>query len=232
MPVDDRNYTDKEVAEILQKAMEADPTRAQAGSEGTSLAELKAIGAEVGIDLDRIEEAARSLALRPTSDVNPFLGAATAVDFEARVPGVIPPEATPEVLAAIRRITGKLGETSEIRETMEWRVEGDAGSRWVTVSPSDGHTIIRASARLGQGAVISFIPAAIAAIASAIPVLNAPSADGDPMALLLLPVVLAIYLTTRGLWSRFARKEADQLRQVVAELGKLAVSPDAASDPP
>ena len=232
MSVDDRKYTDQEVAEILREALEGELAQGLTLSPGTSLAELKAIGSEVGIDPDRIERAARSLALRAPSEVSPLLGAATAVDYEARIPGVIPPEATPEVLSVIRRITGMPGEVSEIRGTMEWRANGDMGSRWVTVSPAAGHTTVRASARLGQGAALSFIPTGIAALASVIPVLNALSADGDPMSFVLIPVVGGIYLATRSLWSRFARKEADRLQQVVAEVSRLAAPADGTSGPP
>ncbi len=49
-PIDERRFTDREVHEILKKAVEKAPSRALATSEGMSLTELKAIGAEVGID--------------------------------------------------------------------------------------------------------------------------------------------------------------------------------------
>jgi len=189
-----------------------------------SLTELKAIGAEVGIDPGRIENAAHALARSQKTQAHPLVGGPTAVDYEARVPGEIPADRTPDVIALIRRITGKPGKLSELHGTLEWRTDGDIGSRWITVSPRDGHTTIRASSRLGQGAVISFIPTAIAAIASVVPVLNAPSADGNMMALILIPLVMSLYLITRGLWSKHARKETDQLQLVVEELSAMAES--------
>ena len=189
-----------------------------------SLTELKAIGAEVGIDPGRIENAAHALARSQKTQAHPLVGGPTAVDYEARVPGEIPADRTPDVIALIRRITGKPGKLSELHGTLEWRTDGDIGSRWITVSPRDGHTTIRASSRLGQGAAISFIPTAIAAIASVVPVLNAPSADGNMMALILIPLVMSLYLITRGLWSKHARKETDQLQLVVEELSAMAES--------
>jgi len=226
MPSEDRKYTEQEVAEILEKAVEGDAVKALAHSDGMSLTELKSIGAEVGIDPGRIENAAHSLVRAPESKANPLLGAPTAIDYEVRVPGEIPEHLTPEVIALVRRATGKPGKLSEIHGTVEWRADGDMGSRWVTVSPHDGHTTIRASARLGQGAAISFIPTVVAAIASVVPVLNAPSADGNIMALVLIPLVLSVYLMTRGLWSRHARKEASGLQQAVEEISRLAESVD------
>lgn len=224
MPGEERKYSEQEVAEIIQHAVEGEPGTSLAASNGMSLAEVKAIGAEVGISPLRIENAARALVQGPEAPANPLLGAPTAVDYEARVAGEIPQELTPEVVALIRRATGKPGKLSELHGTVEWRADGDMGSRWVTVSPHEGHTTIRASARLGQGAAISFIPAVIATIASAVPVLNAPSADGNIMALVLIPLVLSLYLLTRGLWSRHARKEALGLQQAVEEISRLAES--------
>ena len=220
----ERRFSDEEVALIIQRAAEGGPGEIRGRADGTSLAELKSIGAEVGIDPARIEAAAHALVQVPEAPASPLLGAPTTVDYEVRVPGEIPPESTPEAIAVIRRITGMPGKVSELHGTTEWRADGDMGSRWVTVSSRDGHTTVRASARLGQGAAISFIPTALAAFASLFPVLNAASADGDMMSLVLIPLVLAVYLATRGLWSRHARKEARQLRQVVEELGWLAES--------
>lgn len=224
MPTEGRKYTESEVAEILEKAVEGDEFRELGRPHGMSLTELKAIGDEVGIDPRRIENAALALDLAPKTQTHPLVGSPTAFDYEARVPGEIPADRTPDVIALIRRITGKPGELSDLRGTLEWRTDGDIGSRWITVSPRDGHSIIRASSRLGQGAVISFVPTAVAAIASVVPVLNAPSADGNMMALILIPLVVALYAITRGLWSRYAGKEADQLQRVVEELSALAES--------
>ena len=226
MPSAERKYSEQEVEEILEKAVEGDPAKALAGLDGMSLTELKAIGAEVGIEPERIESAARSLVRPPAFEANPLVGGPTAFDYEVRVPGEIPQGRLSEVVALIRRITGKPGTLSELHGTLEWHADGDMGSRWVTVSPNEGHTTIRASARLGQGALLSLIPTAIAGATALIPVLNAPSADGNPLALVLIPGVLALYLATRGLWSRHARKEANRLHQVVEELSLLAESLD------
>ena len=222
MSSEGRKYSEREIAEILEKAVEGDGVGAFGQPDGMSLTELKAIGAEVGIDPARIEDAAHTLARAPETQTHPLVGGPTAFDSEARVPGEIPADRTPDVIALIRRITGKPGKLSELHGTLEWRTDGDIGSRWVTVSTRDGHTTVRASSRLGQGAAFSFIPTAIAAILSAVPVLNAPSADGNMMALILIPMVMALYLMTRSLWSRHARKEADQLQRVVEELSALA----------
>lgn len=222
MSMDERRYSEDEVAEILQNAVEGDAASALAHSDGMSLGELKTIGAEVGIDPARIESAARALVRAPEARKHPLVGAPTSLDYEARVPGEIPPDGAPEVIATIRRIMGTPGKISELHGTLEWRTAGDMGAKWVTVSPREGHTTIRSSAQFGQGALISLIPTALATFLSAVPVLNAPSADGNMMALILIPLVAALYLMTRGIWSWYSAKEAARMQQVVEELSVLA----------
>jgi len=232
MSIDDRRYSEEDVARILRRATEGDPSKAVTRSDGMSLAELKSIGAEVGIDPVRIEESAHALERQPAAKANPLVGTPTAFDHEVRVPGVIPEDRTADVLAVIRRITGKRGDISQVQGALEWRTSGDVGERWVTISVRDGHTTVRASARLGQGAAISLIPTALATAASVVPVLNAPSADGNMMALVLVPSVMALYGATRALWSRSGRNEDRTLARLVAEVGALAEPVDHAAAPP
>lgn len=84
-----RKYSEGEVTEILRKAVEGEGMTAPAQADGMSLTELKAIGAEVGIDPGRIEDAAHSLVRTPAAQANPLVGGPTAFDYEARVPGEI-----------------------------------------------------------------------------------------------------------------------------------------------
>jgi hypothetical protein len=84
-PIDERKFTDREVREILKKAVERAPSRALVKSEGLSLAELKAIGEEVGIDPARLEDAARAVTGGGAGRANRILGAPTVFNFERKV---------------------------------------------------------------------------------------------------------------------------------------------------
>jgi hypothetical protein len=133
----------------------------------------------------------------------------------------------PDAVALIRRIAGKPGKLTELHGTVEWRADGDMGSRWVTVSPREGHSTIRASARLGQGAMISFIPSAVLSIFAIVATVADVSDTGNALPLLLLPLMLvSLYLIPRSLWSRSALKESENLKRAVEELGRLAESTD------
>src|SRR5258705_3586531 len=60
----DRRYNDKEIAAIFRAAAEQEPQSPQrevARDEGLTLAELQAIGSEVGIASDAVAQAARAV---------------------------------------------------------------------------------------------------------------------------------------------------------------------------
>ncbi|HEX2209982.1 MAG TPA: hypothetical protein VHG93_20065, partial [Longimicrobium sp.] len=64
--MDERRYEEEEIAEIFEAAASprASEGRALAPASGLSLAELQAIGGEVGIAPERIAEAAAALDVR------------------------------------------------------------------------------------------------------------------------------------------------------------------------
>jgi hypothetical protein len=65
---DERRYQEDEIAEIFEAASAPAPSRREAGStEGLTLAELQAIGREVGITPERIAAAASSLERSPAA---------------------------------------------------------------------------------------------------------------------------------------------------------------------
>ena len=156
-PIDERKFTDEEVQEILKEAVEKAPSRALAKGEGLSLAELKSVGEEVGIDPSRLEDAARSLALRKRNQPNRILGGPTVLNFERKVEGEFDPDDTPEILSVIRRTMSQQGEIEEIRGSLEWSGKGDASETYVTLSSRDGKTTIQGSSNLSGVAVLTYL---------------------------------------------------------------------------
>jgi hypothetical protein len=114
-PIDERRFTDREVREILKKAVEKGASKSLTSGQGLSLSELKAIGKEVGIDPVRLEEAARAVSQKDRSGSHGLVGAPTALHFYRRVEGEYDPTRTPEVLSIIRHTMGLHGEVSEPR---------------------------------------------------------------------------------------------------------------------
>lgn len=221
-PIGERRFTDREVREILKQAVETAPSRALVRSEGLSLAELKSIGQEVGIDPARIDDAARSVALSGGKKVNPIVGAPTVYHFERKVPGELDTEDTPEVLSVIRRVMGRQGEADDVRGSLEWKAEGDSGGRYVTISERDGITSVTGSANLTNAAVLTFLPGGIVGALASFVGLVKFAQDASQMGLIVFLAVLPIvYGILRGVFRSISRSEARKLQQVVDEVAAL-----------
>ena len=222
LPIEERKFTDEEVRKILKKAVERAPSRALAKTEGLSLAELKSIGEEVGIDPDRLEAAARAVALVGGNRPDRILGGPTVLNFERKVEGQFDPEDTPEVLALIRRTMGQQGEVNEIYGSLEWRAKGDSGERYVTLSSRNGATTICGSANLTNAAVLTYLPAGIIGFIASVVGLIKFVQDGSLAALVVCLTVLPIlYPILRTIMSKISGSESAKLQQVVDELARL-----------
>lgn len=225
-PLDEKRFTDREVHEILKKAVERAPSRVLVKSEGLSLAELKAIGAEVGIDPARLEDAARSIALGGGNRPNQLLGGPTVLHFERKVEGELDPKDTTEILSRIRRTMGRQGEVTEIHGALEWSDKGESGERYVTLSSRDGTTTIRASANLTQAAVITFLPGGIVGFIATVAGFARFAKSGSEVALILgLTALPILYPILRTIFKKISGAESAKLQQVVDELARLTEGP-------
>jgi hypothetical protein len=222
-PIDKRKFTDREVHEILKRAVEKAPSRALVRNEGHSLEELKTIGAEVGIDPARLEDAARAVTLDDGNRPNRLLGGPTILNFERRVEGELGPEDTPEILSVIRRAMGHQGKLDEVGGTLEWSAKADSGERYVTLWSRDGTTTIRSSANLSNMAVLTYLPAgAIGLILSGSGIASFIK-EGSLVGLVLFLVVIPVlYVILRTILSKLSGSEAGKLERVVDDLARLA----------
>ncbi len=223
IPIEERRFTDEEIRAILKKAVEKSPSRALAKkSEGLSLAELKTIGEEVGIDPARLEDAARAVASGGANRSNALVGGPTVVNFERKVEAEFDPKQTPDILAVIRRTMGHQGEVDEIHGSLEWRAEGDIGARYVTLSPREESTTITSSANLTNAAVITYLPAGIVGgIASMIGLITFAK-DGSLIGLILaLTVLPVLYTVLRTIYGKISGTESAKLERVADELARL-----------
>lgn len=221
-PIDERRFTDQEVGEILKRAARDTSSSTPVKREGLSLAELKAIGEEVGIDPDRLADAAHAVALESGNRPNGFLGGPTVLNFERKVRGEVDPADTPEVLSVIRRNIGQQGEASEIHGSVEWNANGETGSRYVTLSSRNGTTTITSSANLSNMAILTFVPAGALGLIFTAVGLTTFIKDGSTAGLVVFFVLLPVlYTILRTIMSRFATAESSRLQRVVDELAIL-----------
>lgn len=220
-PLEERRFTDREVREILKKAVEQAPSRGRTSREGFTLGELKAIGREVGIAPARLEEAARAVALEGGRRPGALLGAPTVLDVERRVEGELERADTPEVLSLIRRTMGQQGEVEEVGGSLEWSAGSDAVDRYVTLSSKEGTTTIRGSANLSNAVALTYLPAGLlglmASLVGLAEFMREGSITGLVVFLTVLPVLYPILRTVLG---KISRAESARLNRVVDDLAQ------------
>ena len=224
-PIDSRKFSDDEVREILERAVQRSASKALTSSDGMSLADLKSIAAEVGIDPVRIEEAARSVVVAPGSRPAGLWGGPLRLHAERVVEGEPGGADAPDLIAVIRRVTGRQGEVHEVGGALEWSDKGGSVTHYVSVSGRDGKSTIRAGADLSAMAVGTLLPAGVVgAFISAMGFLMGMDQGTPEVAVLALLIVPTVYLAGRTFLNRLSRKEARKLDAVVDELARMVES--------
>ncbi len=221
-PISERRFTDREVHDILKRAVEEASPRALSKGEGLSLAELKSIGQEVGIDPNRLELAARSVALDGGDRVGGILGGPLVLHAEQRVDGEYEKDDTSEILSRIRKIMGRQGGVDEVHGALEWSSTGEFGARHVSISTKDGVTTIRGSVNLSSLALAMYLPAGvIGTFLSGLGFFVAAN-NGNPIPMVLsLLLVPAMFAVMRTIFGKLSRSESAKIHRVVSELVPL-----------
>lgn len=221
--IHDRRFTDREVRAILKKAADESSGGSLVRPEGLSLSELKSIGAEVGLDAARLEDAARAVIEGRANRPSRLVGGPTVLSFERRVEGEVSEEDTPEVLSVIRRNLGRQGKVTDIHGSLEWSDRSDAGERYVTLSSRDGITTVTGSANLTNMAVLTYLPVGVMGLFTSLIGLIKYVKDGSELGLVLFFVVVPVlYLIMRTILGRLTRSESLKIERAVDELARLA----------
>jgi hypothetical protein len=143
---EERRYSDEEFALILRLASETpagpDPGPPQ---PGLTLAEIREIAGEVGIDPGRVSKAAALLPSETDPTLVRVLGGRPRHRLQLAVPCRVPPGELRRVMDVARRAMDTQGEAREVLGALEWK--GSTGTATVTVSivPGEGETTLEAS---------------------------------------------------------------------------------------
>ncbi|HEX6049195.1 MAG TPA: hypothetical protein VFZ21_08000 [Gemmatimonadaceae bacterium] len=124
---DERRYREDEVAEIFEAASAPVPSRRDASSsgaaseEGLTLAELQAIGREVGITPERIADAAHALDRSPTRiPRRTDLGMPISVGRTVELPRALTDREWALLVAELRQTFSARGRESTHGDTRQW----------------------------------------------------------------------------------------------------------------
>jgi hypothetical protein len=110
-PSVDRQYTEKEIRAILQRAGKIQDaiTSGENGFEGTTLAQLQQAASELALDPEVIAQAAREVEIEATVAKSTGLkGRPWKVDFDQIVPGAVTEDTWPYIVDEIRAVTGRV----------------------------------------------------------------------------------------------------------------------------
>ena len=218
----ERRYGEEEVGLILKRAAEAGVR-----SEGLTLAQLREVAAEAGLDPDAVESEARTLDVRTSLHENPLVGGAVAPQFEQLVRVPLGDGDFSEIQLAIRRAMGRQGRTAAELDGLEWSARDAFGGRYVSVRPSGDGTLVRVLGNFRDGAFGLFLGGGTMTSMIALAVLKKTGLlatlgfGGGAL------VVLAGLLSARWAWKWFARKEERVLRATLASVVRTLEDRDA-----
>jgi len=177
----DRHYDDDEIAAIFGAAAES-PRSSQssqsslqrtATGQGLTLAELQAIGREVGISPDAVAEAAQTVDVRRAAVSRKFLGLPIGVERSVTLSRRLTDEEWERLVVELREVFKARGRTSSDGSLRQWT----NGNLYALLEPvATGHRL-----RFGSlnGAARARITAGVAAIGTAVVVALSSAASGN-----------------------------------------------------
>jgi hypothetical protein len=222
----ERRFDEREVSLILRRAAEVarDERPATIAAGGMTLAEIKEIAAEVGIDPSRVDTVARSIdtpARRSRLDV--FVGSPTNVRHDAVFAAALSEEDRGEAVRRIRDALGTPGVVGGRADSVEWMDQDGLGGRYVTLAPAEGGTRVEVSGAFREAAAgaagIAGVVGAVGSVATGLVV-----AAAGPVGWVLAPLTLgAMFAVPRLTIGAVVRRETrklgalhDRLRDLVS----------------
>lgn len=190
-----------------------------------TLAELKEVGAEVGIDGASLERAALAVRSTPPVRYGGLAGVPTSLAVTQSVPSTLDPHIMPDLVALIRQGMGRSGEIAEVHGMVEWRIKGDSGERVISLASRDGATTIQGTADLRPAVVSGYIPVGIVSVVAAIISFIVAADSGSPAGILFSLIIVPLaYLLVRTILRRFVAGEQRRLETVIDDLGQAILA--------
>lgn len=153
-PIDDKRFTRGEVELIVRRAAELQERTPSAERlpEGSSLAEIQALAAQLGIDPARVETAALELHRpAPVGLAARLLGAPTRLRLTRVVPRAIEKEAFEALMLAIQREMDDAGNVALVGGTLTWSSSAQRPvRRAITISSSAERTTMTMEIQAGN----------------------------------------------------------------------------------
>ena len=231
----DRRYNDKEIAAIFRAATEGplSPQRQVPPEEGLTLADLQAIGREVGISPAAVAQAAQALDIRRETAARTFFGLPIGVARTVNLNRRLTDPEWERLVVQLREVFNARGTTRSDGSLRQWT----NGNLQVLLEPTEaGHRLrfrtLHGAARASMGAGLAvFGVTATVAVATAI---SGHLGDAIPEIVLLLAAGMAMIvngaLRLPG-WARLRGRQMDALAAQIASAPTERSQPARSGDP-
>lgn len=223
-PRGDRRYSSDEFGLIMRKAFELEERapRTIAGRDGLTLAEMKSIAAEVGLDPAAIASAVALVPAERAGLAARVLGAPEAFAYELWLDGELDQGAGDVFLQTIRHVLRQRGEVRRAGDRVEWKSVGRSDHVRVTLSRGAGRTVVDIAGDRRPALLFALLaPLLVWGALAAVVGLTASFAGAAVM----LPVaaLAASYVTARTAWRGASRRLRGRLERLALALRTDAV---------
>ena len=223
----ERRYDDDEVAAIFGAAAENTPSSPQSpsGEHGLTLADLQAIGREVGISPDAVAQATKTIDVRRAAVSRTFLGLPIGVERTVTLSRRLSDEEWERLVVELREVFNARGTTRSDGSLRQWT----NGNLYALLEPVAGGYRLRfgslhgaARARITAGLVAVALTSTLA-ISSAI---GGPLGAAAPEIVLTLAAGLGLVAFGALGLPGWARLRGQQMEAIAARLALAVGQPD------
>lgn len=223
---DERRYSEEEFALVLRMASEEPETPDEKdvqeltpARKGLTLAQIREIASEVGIDPDRVSRAAARLPQARESGLARLLGGPPLVSLERVVKGEASEADLRRIAEVLRREVGAPGKAREVLGSLEWKGNNTTATTIISASatPRDGSTVLQASAD-SSGALLAIIAAAGLPTLGVVALTLVKLVFGETDAGIVLGLLSGLppaALVSRSLWKRTTEAWRDRLLKIM-----------------
>jgi hypothetical protein len=221
----ERRYNDKEIAAIFRAAAEQDPSSPQrevARDEGLTLAELQAIGGEVGMSSEAVAQAARAVDVRLGAASRTFLGLRIGVARTVNLNRQLSEAEWERLVVQLREVFNARGRTRSEGSLRQWT----NGNLQVLLEPTEtGHRLrfrtVHGAARASIGAGLAILGVtAIVAVSGAIWGTLADAASGVALMAAAGAGMIASGALRLPRWARLRERQMEALAARVTSSSK------------
>lgn len=222
----DPQFSDEELALILNRAAELQDGSPRSGAGRYTLAEIQEIAAGAGIAPSHVATAAATVRER-APESSRVLGAPWRFRFEETLEGEVADDVVGELIDLVRRASGMQGRVREALGSVEWSARDSFGGTHVTVTRRGGRTTLVVLSTRSDSAALTGIVGGFGAFAGSIALGVLIAGTGGIAAPLAGALGIAgatsgSWLSMRALWRRYARSKREEIADLSASLADAA----------